>query len=676
MFDSPEDARQRDKFPPRERDFGRPRGREDFGDNRMRRDGPSNGYGGGFNKRPFRRDDEPNAKRGRFDAASDTFDPEFNSKDDANAIQPLMTFRKFLMTQEDGVTDNAEAVKKYNEYKTEYYKNALQRFFNAHKNEDWFVRRYAAGKFEERLAERQVALKKRLDVFNDLFATGDLNISLDYTNTEQILHLLDIAVVKLEDGSEEDIEAARNENLVDEAVTELRKLLSKEDIRQDSNSNGNDTKNELHKTASICFKNILPTVSVEELERVCKEHPGFLRLGFSEPIPEQNFVRRAWATYKRNVNVKEIFWALKGVKIGDADLGAAVNRDIRRRIRWVSGLAKHRQVTQNDLKLAAKLVVVLDFKNKLFQVDDTSEPPSDLEVAISKSINPVLVGITDYLIDEIDGEEDALLGNEGSPVEAGRQSLEVDEQMQNALDKIILYLRIVHSFDFYAHTAYPNEDSLPNRLGIMHIRGPLPDEKTRPDGSISDLTINPSEVENYIKEFSSHFESLLKIEIPSEEELAKWGKKDPDKAVEDFIQENTVELGKEKWLCPLSGKKFKGAEFIHKHLTSKHQERLDQERDNAVCYNNYLSDPDRPMDPCLKGPTSGPSSSAVPSSQSDSQTESRPKDRVVMTERNFPRFGGGGGFGGGNAFGRGGGRIFGGERRHQASYRDLDAPEE
>ena len=95
-------------------------------------------------------------------------------------------------------------------------------------------------------------------------------------------------------------------------------------------------------------------------------------MGFSEPIPEQNFVRRAWATYKRNVNVKEIFWALKGVKIGDADLGAAVNRDIRRRIRWVSGLAKHRQVTQNDLKLAAKLVVVLDFKNKLFQVDDTS----------------------------------------------------------------------------------------------------------------------------------------------------------------------------------------------------------------------------------------------------------------------------------------------------------------
>ncbi len=41
---------------------------------------------------------------------------------------------------------------------------------------------------------------------------------------------------------------------------------------------------------------------------------------------------------------------------------------------------------------------------------------------------------------------------------------------------------------------------------------------------------------------------------------------------------NTVELAKDKWLCPLSGKKFKGPEFVRKHLQSKHQEKLDQVR--------------------------------------------------------------------------------------------------
>lgn len=46
-------------------------------------------------------------------------------------------------------------------------------------------------------------------------------------------------------------------------------------------------------------------------------------------------------------------------------------------------------------------------------------------------------------------------------------------------------------------------------------------------------------------------------EVLSEEEAVKMGRKDPDEEVEKFISANTQELGKDKWLCPLSGKKFK-----------------------------------------------------------------------------------------------------------------------
>ncbi|ETE55776.1 hypothetical protein L345_18516, partial [Ophiophagus hannah] len=35
------------------------------------------------------------------------------------------------------------------------------------------------------------------------------------------------------------------------------------------------------------------------------------------------------------------------------------------------------------------------------------------------------------------------------------------------------------------------------------------------------------------------------------------GKKDPEQEVENFVTSNTLELGKDKWQCPLSGKKFK-----------------------------------------------------------------------------------------------------------------------
>lgn len=46
--------------------------------------------------------------------------------------------------------------------------------------------------------------------------------------------------------------------------------------------------------------------------------------------------------------------------------------------------------------------------------------------------------------------------------------------------------------------------------------------------------------------------------------------------VEKFVQSNTQELAKDKWLCPLSGKKFKGPEFVQKHIFNKHGEKVEE----------------------------------------------------------------------------------------------------
>lgn len=54
--------------------------------------------------------------------------------------------------------------------------------------------------------------------------------------------------------------------------------------------------------------------------------------------------------------------------------------------------------------------------------------------------------------------------------------------------------------------------------------------------------------------------------------------------VEAFITANCVELAKDKWLCPLSGKKFKGPEFIRKHLTTKHGDKLEQVRQEVKSF--------------------------------------------------------------------------------------------
>ena len=63
------------------------------------------------------------------------------------------------------------------------------------------------------------------------------------------------------------------------------------------------------------------------------------------------------------------------------------------------------------------------------------------------------------------------------------------------------------------------------------------------------------------------------------------------------IQANTQELGKDKWLCPLSGKKFKGPDFVRKHIFNKHAEKVEEVKKEVKYYNNYLKDPKRPQLP-------------------------------------------------------------------------------
>jgi hypothetical protein len=71
-----------------------------------------------------------------------------------------------------------------------------------------------------------------------------------------------------------------------------------------------------YKTSSIFFRNIPVSTKIEDLENECKNYPGFLRIGLSEPLNDQNFVRRLWVTFRRpDVNIREIFWNIKDAKV-------------------------------------------------------------------------------------------------------------------------------------------------------------------------------------------------------------------------------------------------------------------------------------------------------------------------------------------------------------------------
>lgn len=73
--------------------------------------------------------------------------------------------------------------------------------------------------------------------------------------------------------------------------------------------------------------------------------------------------------------------------------------------------------------------------------------------------------------------------SQGDTEEKPEVDLSCDSSLMRVLDRLILYLRVVHSVDYYNGTDYPYEDEMPNRCGIIHVRGATPDKCTLSEGT-------------------------------------------------------------------------------------------------------------------------------------------------------------------------------------------------
>lgn len=712
----------------------------------------------------------------------------------------MRSFKEFLLNMEDSV-DETEAVKRYNQYKLDFRRQQLQDFFLQHKDQEWFRSKYHPDDISSRKAESLAALKTRLSVFLYLLENNWLdNVSLDMDHAPAIIKLLDAAVIKMEGGTDLDLQVlevqtaavgdasgggaaggekrqgessggkassqtgaestesrseevnskeAPEEGLLDEELKQpteeddekkseeedqkekkAAKVLKKGRKRKrsvsadsgegsasesdSSHSEGEDKEEDdedkaeedagecpkergkergkevpakprpLHLTTSLFIRSIPPEVSKDEITALSRRYPGFLRVALSDPQPERRFFRRCWVTFDRSVNIKETCWNLQNIRLRDCELAPVVNRDLCRRVRSVNGLTHHKPVVRNDIRLSARLIHSLDKRGELW--------------AGEMETNPVLKNITDYLIEEVSAEEEELTGaagggggeaGDGRDPASADVTVETDEKLLKVLDRLLLYLRLVHSVDYYNFCEYPAEDEMPHRCGLIHVRGPLPSAR-----------ITSAEVSEHQKMCEERLAPLLfPSETLSDDDALKLGKKDAEQEVEKFLTTNTQELSKDKWLCPLSGKKFKAPEFVRKHILNKHGDKVTAVKQEVDFFNNFLLDAKRPALPENK--PLPPAAQAVPPGiqgfpgqppQQQSLLGYPPGIRPPM-----PGFPGGGppyapnqfGAGRGNydnfrgPVGGGGGypkqrsgRGMRGDPRSIIEYRDLDAPDD
>uniref|UniRef100_A0A0N4ZSL5 Serrate RNA effector molecule homolog n=1 Tax=Parastrongyloides trichosuri TaxID=131310 RepID=A0A0N4ZSL5_PARTI len=654
---------------------------EEFGFNNGGMDNSRGSYGGNFHerrsfnnfgKRPGPRNDFGFSKRSRIDNG----DGNTDNGNAENAALVMMTYKQFVNTIGDEGSEE-ELQQKYSEYKDKFKAESLNRFFQEHKDEEWFRQKYHPEESRLFKEKKKELVQSRFEVFQHYIVERGLldGVTLDVQNSDQIDKVFEAMVGKLEGLSDEDIDRYLNDDTEEEG-DENKEISSeeKEDDQEDkSDEKETMKKKSLVKYAGIFLRSVAPAITVSEIDEACKKHDSFIRVGLSDPTYDgKKLVKKGWITLKEDSQVKNICWQINTIRLRDTELNAILNKDVAR-IRTVNGMIAHNKIARNDLKQAAKLVTLYDRKMGLYYDDNQKDEEifSNLEYAIMNSKNPLLKDITDLLIEEgslIDEVED----NENN---TNRSTFTRDEQLLQRLDKIIVYLRIVHSIDYYFATLFSIEDVMPSKCGVLHIRAePMQQFKNAETGTYN---IVDSFIDNHIKDFNIKLSNnVLHSGIVSEEEMIKLGKKDADTEEENFINANCIELQPGKWLCELSGKKFKNADFVKKHLRTKHQDKIDEARASAEFYNNYIADPRRLQDPEQSTVQNDNDQRGFQNNQRFGRQNNWTDGgrRSYGGNRNF--YNNGGGFNDRQPRFSDGGEHMRRDPRQPVIYRDLDAPED
>lgn len=228
-------------------------------------------------------------------------------------------------------------------------------------------------------------------------------------------------------------------------------------------------------------------------------------------------------------------------------------------------------------------------------------------------VNPLLVNLEECLalhlreLLESGREPGKPLGKKEARREEGASLVERDEELTRVLDRLIIYLRIVHSVDYYGAQNYEEEDLQPRRLGMITMRG----EPSR-RGSAKAL-------QAYIRRFESGLAGL----VPNEKRLASehvelLGKREPETECDRFIDANVIIVGDGMSRCTICHKRFTTHEYAAMHMRERHKDKLEEVKWVVVTFNNYLADPNRPSDADF--------SAAAPQPSNDDEDDHPDKD--------------------------------------------------
>jgi hypothetical protein len=458
------------------------------------------------------------------------------SMQDPNKLDTLVTFKYFsdYYHQKEKNMDDEELSRRYTIYKENFTHKQSQKFFEAHKDEEWFKDKYHPTEslvYREELNKRK---EKMYVEFIEKLNQGEYD-NVNFDESEKTTE-------STEEGSTEKKEENENgDNMDTDADDEEKKNINEA---------------EATKSNRLFIKSIPPNVKRKELIDMCSKFEGFDYLAISDPNPQKKFHRLGWIVFKEGTDIKAAYEKFNNAKIDDFVFHLAYHQTLPARSKTVPEIFSSMDRLKHDLDQAKRLAIALDREVGIDQLDGNG-----CEALHDK-------------IDEFNNNE------------------EFDEikKIKKELDLYIEYLHRVHLFCYYNASEAESTEDYDRKCPVLHRQ--LPKTPVAPTSSTENGSPEkePVETKDKICERIDHKITLRMNRPMSSEDIEKIGGRNVENEIDKCASRNVVKVDEGKYRCKLCSKLFKGESFVKKHIKSKHSESLEPIQEEVAFFNNYAQD--------------------------------------------------------------------------------------
>ncbi|KAG0225652.1 hypothetical protein BGW41_004599 [Actinomortierella wolfii] len=431
-----------------------------------------------------------------------------------------------------------ELQSRYATYREEFIAKHRSMFFDAHKDEAWFQEKYHPEHSKTRKAEIIALRKKLYDQF-----------------------VVDLANGKYDSATCDEDQAKADAN--------NKGASGRDDEEREDEENAEAPKTD---TPMLYLRAVLPNVSKASLLETCQKIPGFRSLSLSEPHPLKELQRIGWIKLEQGTDPEEALKVMTEVPTEDYQVTTTPHRPTR--ARYTHEIASSDARIQADRELVELVAKACDRDlNEAVAAEEgegasnddgdtaMSSPKYDGVSLLEKRLQTHILPALEKNVDDSEQEEGAIkTGNE-----------------RQVLDLYIEYLRQVHMFCYYCGGESDNLEEFARKC-VKHYRKP------EPRGG-SNATKGATWAKNLEQKLN------IKVHPPSDEEIEKLGGKSLEKSILKFLQQKTQQQEPAKWRCKICTKPFRGEEFVHKHIRSKHPDDVKEVEESVKLFNNYVLDP-------------------------------------------------------------------------------------